>query len=318
MQATGLQVANENQEGRAKGLATSVQSTSHLLLIEPAEFYANPQTMETNVYQVDEHENPDDIYQKAITEFRGFRDMLVENGVAVTTLRGVKGCPDHIFPNWISTHTGRQMIIYPMLNDNRRAERTPEMIAFFESLYDTAFDFRAAEQNGQFLESTGSLCLDRVNRIAYVALSGRTDEALAREWGAQTGYEVVIFETTSHTGKPVYHTDLVMWIGTECAALCSSCIRADQREAVLAKLRETHDVIELDMDQLAAFCGNALEIMSTDGERMLVMSEAAYQGLGDTYKKTFGKYFARLLHAPIPTIETYGGGSARCLIMELF
>ena len=313
-----MKIVSDKREDQDMALATGPQSTGHLLLIEPAEFYTNPETMDTNVYQVDQDESPEQVFQKALGEFRGFRDMLVENGVAVTTVKGDKGCPDHLFPNWASTHTGGQMVLYPMLNDNRRRERSPEMIAFFKRFYDVAFDFSDFEHKNQFLESTGSLCLDRVNGVAYAALSDRTTEDLARLWSERTGYDVVIFETESHTGKPVYHTDLVMWIGTEVAAVCSACIKEEYREDVLSRLRQTHEVIELGMDELNAFCGNSLEVLNEQGDRMLVMSDMAYAALSDELKKRLDPFFTKLLHAPIPTIEKYGGGSARCLIMEMF
>ncbi|MCB9990761.1 MAG: hypothetical protein H6867_05210 [Rhodospirillales bacterium] len=308
----------QHREGQDMALSTGPQSTGHLLLIEPEVFYANPETMDTNVYQAEEDETQDAIFKRALAEFRGFRDMLVENRVAVTTVRGETGCPDHLFPNWISTHTGKQMIVYPMLNDNRRKERSPAMMSFFESLYETAFDFTSFENESKFLESTGSLCIDRVNGVAYAALSGRTTEEMVRLWSEKTGYDVVIFETESHTGKPVYHTDLVMWIGTEVAAICADCIKEKYRADVLARLRQTHEVIELSLDELKAFCGNSLEILNADGDRMLVMSEMAYHGLAEAQKEKYRQFFTKLLYAPIPTIEKYGGGSARCLIMELF
>lgn len=318
MQRAEVSLSGNPRAGQGMELSKGPQSTGHLLLIEPAAFYANPETMDTNVYQVEEKETPEAIYARALQEFRAFRDMLVENRVAVTTVKGMEGCPDHLFPNWISTHTGGKMIVYPMRNDSRRAERSPEMMAFFGSLYETADDLTPFEKQGNFLESTGSLCLDRVNRVAYAALSGRTTESLVRLWGERTGYEVVIFETQSHAGKPVYHTDLVMWIGTEIAAICADSIRKDQRDAVLSRLKKTHEVMELSMGQLKAFCGNSLEILDAGGDRMLVMSEGAWQALEDGQKDHYGRFFGKLLHAPIPTIEKYGGGSARCLIMELF
>lgn len=310
--------AEQDNTQPQKENAMSRQSTRSLLLIEPAVFYANPETMDTNVYQIDEHESHDVTYQKALAEFRGFRDMLVENGVIVTTVRGHDECPDHLFPNWMSTHEDGKLILYPMLNENRRAERVPEMIGFIENYYELAYDFRDFEEQGQFLESTGSLCLDRVNKVAYVALSGRTSESLARTWAQQTGYDIEIFETLSHTGKPVYHTDLVMWIGSNVAAICTECITGEHRDRVLSRLKETHEVVELTRAQLQSFCGNSLEIIGADDEKMLVMSEAAYHSLYDVQKEIYERYFSRLLYAPIPTIEKYGGGSARCLIMELF
>ncbi len=318
MQNAGLKVLSEHREGQDKGLAMGKQSTGHLLLIEPAEFYANPETMDTNIYQVEAQESPEELFKKALSEFRGFRDMLVENGVAVTTVLGSKGCPDHLFPNWISTHEDGKMIVYPMRNDNRRRERSPEMIAFFSRFYDVAHDFTDFENQGKFLESLGSLCLDRTNKVAYATLSGRTNEELVRLWGEKTGFDVEIFESDTHTGAPIYHTDLVMWIGTEVVAICAESIKEEHRERVLTRLKKTHDVVELGAEQLKSFCGNSLEILNADGDRMLVMSETAWQALSEEQKKKYEGVFSKLLYAPIPTIEKYGGGSARCLIMELF
>lgn len=211
------------------------------------------------------------------------------------------------------------MVLYPMLNANRRAERTPEMIELMGRTYDVALDIRDRENEGLYLEATGSLCLDRVNKVAYVALSKRTDEMLAREWGEKMGYAVETFDTLSHTGKPIYHTDLVMFIGTRLAAVCLDCMVGEEAKArIRARLAATHDVMELSMDQQKAFCGNSLEVIGGDGQSMLVMSGGAYRALREDQLDTLKKYYARILHSDIPTIETYGGGSARCLMCEMF
>jgi hypothetical protein len=294
------------------------QSTRHIFLIEPAEFYANPETMETNVYQMDEHESHDATLKKAVQEFRGFRDMLVENGVFVTVVKGSAGCPDMLFPNWVSTHDGKNMILYPMLNQSRRDERRPDLIALLAGTYKLQHDLRSWENDGQFVEATGSLCLDRLNKIAYAALSRRTTADAARQWAKLMNYEIEIFETSSHTDLPVYHTDLVMWIGTEVAAVCAECILPAYRESVLSRLESSRDVIELTAAQQQAFCGNSLEVLGEKDEKMLVMSQRAYDALTDQQIKKLNQYYARLLYTPIPTIETYGGGSARCLMGELF
>ena len=296
----------------------SKQSVRHLLLIEPAEFYANPETMDTNDYQVEGPADHHVTFQKALQEFRHFRDVLVENGVIVTTVLGREGCPDHLFPNWASTHEDGGLVLYPMRNPNRQAERVPEMINLFQWRYDLKLDLSDREAQGQFLESTGSLCLDRVNKVAYVALSKRTDEDLARHWGQEMGYDIVTFETENHAGQPVYHTDLVMFIGTEVAGLCAPCIRESDRARVLGRLQETHDVVEFSADQLGAFCGNSLEVRGHDDKPALVMSQTAYDAVTEAQKDHILQYMDRFIYVPIPTIEKYGGGSARCLIMELF
>ena len=304
-------------------LPSSAQSTNHILLVEPATFYANPQTMDSNVYQQQTHESPADIFQKAQREFFGFQQMLTQNGVAVTVVRGEENCPDSIFPNWISTHIldgGNAGIVkYPMLNENRRLERSERMMNFFARHYQTVLDLSGYEAESLPLEANGSLCLDRVNNVAYATRSPRTNEAVAQTWAEETGYALVLFDTQSHTGKPVYHTDLVMWIGTGVAAICAEAI-ADKahRQGVLEKLGQTHQVVELSLEQMKNFCGNALEVQTLTGEKVLVMSEAAHQALMPAQKDVFSTYFSKLLSSPIPTIEQHGGGSARCLMMELF
>jgi hypothetical protein len=201
------------------------QSTNHILMIEPEEFFANPETMTTNVYQVDEDsDSAEVVYERALSEFRGFRNNLVEHGVIVTTLRGKAGCPDMVFPNWASTHEDGRMVLYPMLNDNRRAERDPAMIAALAKSYPDIIDWTHYEDEGKFLEARGSIVSDRVNKRAYATLSDRTNRELAEKWAQEMGYSIEIFNTTSHTGKPVYHTDLVIWIGSTLAGVCSECI----------------------------------------------------------------------------------------------
>ena len=288
------------------------------MLIEPLDFYGNPETMETNVYQVDKMETHEAIQSRALAEFRAFRNLLTENGVFVTVARGHKNCPDQLFPNWISTHENNSMILYPMLNESRRRERAPEMVNLLTNTYDITHDLRDWENEGLFLEATGSLCLDRINRIVYAGLSARTSANAVKKWADLMGYEPVIFETRSHTGAPVYHSDLVLYIGTEVAGVCLDCMLEEYRKPVMQKLSKTHDIVELTFEQQKSFSGNSLEILGDNDERLLAMSSRAYNALSETQKEKFSDYFAKLIHTPLTTIETYGGGSARCLMLELF
>lgn len=296
----------------------TTQSIRHIMLIEPAAFYANPETMSTNVYQVDTHEDRNIIFSSALREFRGFRDTLVEHGVLVSTVRGYADSPDMLFPNWASTHADGTLVIYPMLSENRRAEHSAEMVALMSQRYNRTIDLTPYESQGQFLEATGSLALDRINRVVYAGLSARTDENMVRLWCDKMGFTPVIFETRSHTGLPIYHTDLVVFIGTDIAGIATECILEPYRNTVLKSLAKTHEIVELTAAQQQAFCGNSLEVLGADNERYLVMSDTAFAALTDSQKATFGKHFKSIIHAPIPTIEMYGGGSARCLMMEMF
>lgn len=295
------------------------QSTDHILLIEPAAFYANPQTMPTNQYQHEDATRPDEILSEALREFNQFRDALVKAGVAVTTLRGSEDCPDHIFCNWVSFHPNRRMVLYPMLAENRRAERLPSMLKVLARSYDLHVDLREFENEGKFLEATGSLALDRMHKVAYAAQSARTNMDLAEKWCEAMGYTLVSFGTQNHAGEPVYHTDLTTWIGTDIAACCFDCIVEEDRERVRASLQATgRKIVSLSMDELAGFAGNSLQLHTMNGRTILAMSSRAYASLSAENRAILEDHFDEIVHTSLTTVERYGGGSARCMITELF
>lgn len=296
------------------------QSTRHLFMIEPACFYANPETMDTNVYQAQGagDETPEQVFAQALAEFRNFRDRLVAGGVIVTTARGYPDCPDMVFPNWMSTHQEGVFFLYPMRNENRRAERSPEMIAAFRDAYPGFIDWSDCEARGLFLESTASIVSDHVNKVGYSGLSGRTNRELVEKWGAVMGYEMEIFETASHRDIPVYHTDFLMYIGTDMAGLCAPCIVEKDRARVVERLSASHDLLMLSAAQLQSNCGNALEVVGTGDARLLTMSESAYAALSAAQKDKIARYYKTVITADLQTLERYGGGSARCMLMEIF
>lgn len=294
------------------------QSTRHLLMIEPSQPGFNPETAATNDYQIDVKEHPDDVARRYLAEFRNFRDELVEAGVFVTTVQGPKKCPDVAFPNWFSTHEEAGLIVYPMLTPNRRAERMPGLIKLLRRYYGLKMDITFHEDEGKALESTGSLVLDRMHGIAYTGRSKRTDDDLVRQWCDRMGYNLVAFDTVDHTGKPVYHTDVVMWIGTEVVGVCSTAIAEKDRDRVLKSLSQHREVVEFDNAQLRSFCGNAIETLGTENQRMLLMSDRAFSALTSDQLSRINKYYTKIIAPKIPTIETYGGGSARCMVQELF
>ena len=291
------------------------QSTNHIMMMEPVDFYANPLTMETNSYQHENDTDVKDIQIRAKNEFRAFRDLLIEHGVVVTTTLGKKGCPDDIFcNNWVSTHSGKRMILYPMLAENRQTERRPELINLLKKSYTDVQNFVAHEQHETALESTGALCLDRVNRVAYQNISRRSDKELGEMWCQMNDFTHIPLET-QYRGKPVYHADVVMWIGTELAGVCSENLITKD---VLKHIAHKRDVIEFTTRQMENFCGNSLEVVGTNNERMLVMSAAGYRSLRDDQIKKLKAYYNTIICPEIPTIEYYGGGSARCMLLELF
>ena len=181
-----------------------------------------------------------------------------------------------------------------------------------------ALDLSAHEEEGRFLESTGSLAMDRVNRKIYCALSARSDRGLAEKCAETMGFDILFFDTQNHVGKPVYHTDVLMFIGSGYAGICSECIVEQDRERVLESLSATHEIIDLSMDQLRSFCGNALEVRGIQDRKMLAMSAQAHAALRPDQTAIIEKYVTEIVSAPLDTIETYGGGSARCMLLELY
>ena len=288
------------------------------MMMEPVGFHSNPETMETNTYQAEDPTDIGDIQKKSVAEFRGLRDLLVEKGIIVTSVIGQKESPDDIFcNNWVATFGDKTLGYYPMLAPNRQIERRADVMGALESMYDIAFDFSAYEREGLYLESTGAHWLDRENKIAYFSLSPRCSEELAKKFCDKMGFELVMFRTKNHAGKPVYHTDVMMYIGTGYVGICSACIVEEDRKRVISSLSRHREVVDLSMEQLKTFCGNSLELIGSGNERKLVMSSAAYAALQSDQKDTLLKYVSEIIHADISTIEKYGGGSARCMLLEL-
>ncbi|MBX2834694.1 MAG: hypothetical protein KTR28_06955 [Micavibrio sp.] len=294
------------------------QSTNHVLMIEPAEFYANPQTSDTNAYQAEGGEPSEAITKSALKEFYAFREKLLAHGVKVTTGKGIIGSPDMIFPNWFFTHASGELILCPMLNENRRAERTGDLIDLLSGLYPDVKDWTDTEIDNRALESTASIVSDHINKRCYAALSGRTDEALVHKWAEYRGYEPMIFDTRSHAGIPVYHTDCIMWIGTTLAGVCDPVIVGDAAQQVVERLNETHKVVRFTAEQLRTFSGNALEVKNAVGERFLAISQGAVDSLSPEQLAIINEHFDGIISSPLDTMEKFGGGSARCMLAELF
>ena len=296
----------------------SPQSTNHVLLIKPVEFYSNEQTIETNHYQNTNNNKPrSEILNEALVEFDQFEENLLDHDIRVTTFLGQKGCPDNIFPNWAVTFDDQSMHIFSMLGKNRRLEKSENHIQDLNRTYKTTLDYSEYEKKSQFLEGTSSLVLDRVNRIAYMGISPRSDEELAKKWASEHDYQLFAFETQSHTGKPIYHSDVMMYIGTELAVICTEAIKTGANN-VINQLSKTHEILEISSDQLINFCGNCIEVKDLNNSINLIMSTRAYEGYESSQLKVLNNYFKHIIHSDLKTIEAYGGGSARCMIMELF
>jgi len=297
----------------------SKQSTSHLFMIEPEAFYSNEQTAFTNHYQEKvTDETPEIISEKALSEFHNLKSAIEERGIKVTSLKGSEDCPDHIFPNWFITFQNKTMQIFSMMAPNRRKEKKLSMIEHLKETYELTDDMSYLEDKEVFLESTSSMVFDRVNRIVYAGISPRTNAVQLIIWCRNNDFELVLFETESHTGSPIYHTDVLMYVGTEIIGICFDVIKPEHLNYVKEKVNQYHQVIELSDDQIKSFCGNAIEAQNEDGELFLIISSTAYEALNQTQLDKLLSSYKEIIHSDIPTIEKYGGGSARCMLTELF
>ena len=295
------------------------QSTSHLFMIEPESFYSNEQTSYTNHYQEEaSDEDIEEITQKALVEFHNLKDKIEAKGIQVTSLKGSKECPDHIFPNWFMTFDNKTMQIFSMLAPNRRKEKKLSMIEHLSKTYELTADFSYLENKEIFLESTSSMVFDRVNRIVYAGISPRTNAVQLIIWCRNNNFELVLFETESHTGSPIYHTDVLMYVGTDIIGICFDVIKEEYLDYVKEKVNAHHDVVELTSDQIQNFSGNAIEAKNKDGELYLIISSRGFSALNQNQIDKLLESYKEIIHSDIPTIEKYGGGSARCMLTELF
>ena len=297
----------------------SKQSTSHLFMIEPESFYSNEQTSYTNHYQVKvTDEDIDEITQKALMEFNTLKNNIEERGIQVTSLKGSKECPDHIFPNWFMTFDNKTMQIFSMMAPNRREEKKLSMIEHLSKTYHLSADYSYLENKEIFLESTSSMVFDRVNRIVYAGISPRTNAVQLIIWCRNNDFELVLFETEGHTGSPIYHTDVLMYVGTDIIGICFDVINEEHVDYVKEKVNAYHEVVELTSEQIQNFSGHAIEAKNEAGELFLIISSRGFNALNEDQVNKLLKSYKEIIHSDIPTIEKYGGGSARCMLTELF
>lgn len=280
----------------------------------------NEQTVVNNYYQKSTPSG-ESIEKQCLLEFDAFVEALRKRGVEVLVKEDKLeiDTPDSIFPNnWISFHDNT-IVTYPMFAPNRRLERREDIIEGFGDGF-SRVALEEFEGHGHFLEGTGSLVLDRISRIAFAALSERTSELLVRKWCEIMEYEPVIFRASQRTAegrRPVYHTNVVMAIGTEWAVVCGAAIEDKQeRSQLLSKLSEKRKCIDISEDAMDGFGGNILEVSSADNKKSLIMSSTAYRALSG-WLPELSKY-AEPLVVNIETIESAGGGSARCMLAEVF
>jgi hypothetical protein len=306
-------------------MIASAQSAAHIVMIRPANFASNPETLASNRFQSTSGDlDGRQIQQLAQLEFEALATALSDAGVNVhvfdDTAAPIK--PDALFPNnWFSTHPDGTVVLYPMLAPNRRLERRDDLI---ETLHkETGFHVHATidlthrEIEGKYLEGTGSLVLDRVNRIAYACLSPRTDLDVLGEFGQRLDYDIVVFDAVDANGAAIYHTNVLMSVGTQFAAVCAEAIETARRSAVLNLLEKTgHQLIELTFDQMHSFAGNMLELRTVSGGLVIAMSDTALRSLRPDQVALL-ETCGTIVTVAIPTIERLGGGSVRCMIAEV-
>lgn len=303
------------------------QSTDTVLMVRPVAFAKNEQTASSNYFQKNVLASSELIQQKALTEFDEFVKKLEAEGVKVLVIEDTKEphTPDSIFPNnWISFHGNGVAAVYPMEAENRRLERREDVLDLVEAngfVIDDVVDYTQAEEEGIYLEGTGSIILDRVHKKAYCALSSRADEDLFIEFCEDFEYDPVTFianQTVEGKRKPIYHTNVMMTIATDYAVICLDSIDdKKEKKNVVNHLKATKkEIIAITEEQMHFFAGNMLQL-SVENKNLLVLSQQAYDILNEDQIVKIKKY-AYLLPVNLKTIETLGGGSARCMLAEVF
>jgi hypothetical protein len=301
-----------------------MQTTNHILLVKPQHFSFNKETAGSNAFQNVSNDKEELIKQNVLTEFDNFSRTLSSKGIHVIVVNDtpLPQKPDAVFPNnWASFHADGTVILYPMYAPNRRHERRQDIIDTLKKNFEitNVLDLSIYEKENQFLEGTGSIVFDHEHKIAYACLSPRTDKALFIRACEFLNYRPVYFFAHDPQGKQIYHTNVMMCVGKKFAVVCCDCITNKEELApVMKSLKDTgHELIDISFEQMNKFAGNMLELKSNTGKGLLAMSKSAYDSLTPTQKKQIEQY-CELTPLSITTIETIGGGSARCMIAEVF
>jgi len=303
------------------------QTTDAVFMVRPASFGANPETAASNRFQsVDTTRDPAHAAARGRDEFDRVAAALAAAGVGVHVFEdlAVPACPDAVFPNnWVSLHADGTVVLYPMLAPNRRGERRLDLLAELERRggyrVERLLDLTWHELEGRYLEGTGSVVFDHVERTAYACLSPRTDRRVLDELCAELGYEAVPITGTDRDGVPVYHTNVMLAIGSGFALVCAEAVAPAERGELLERLGAGgRRVITIDHGQMACFAGNVLELRDARGMRVLAASQRAFDSLAPAARTALQAAVDRVVVVPVPTIETLGGGSVRCMLAEVF
>ena len=287
------------------------QSANKLALVEPSNFNFNTETFDTNVFQNDVQFNKLKIFE----EFDNFISTLDKNKISFNILKSPKNSPDSIYPNnWVVTFEDGTYDLFSMQSPNRRIERSNSNINFLNTNYSLKNDLTEYEAKNIFLEGTGSLVLDRVNKNAYMAESNRSNVSLASKWSQLRGYDLVHFKSYIDK-KPTYHTNVLMFITNKFAGICFDSI--SDSKYLLSNIEKTHKILYLSLEQVKNFSGNAIVVRNTNNEAKFLISSSGLKALDLIQKRFIEKYYD-IVDINIPTIEKIGGGSVRCMLLELF
>ncbi|MDD2791873.1 MAG: arginine deiminase-related protein [Sediminibacterium sp.] len=301
-----------------------MQHSAHLLMIQPVRFEFNTETAVNNSFQTASADAGNIVQQKAQAEFDAFIALLQSNDIDVTVVKDtpVPHTPDSVFPNnWISFHEPGSICLYPMFAPNRRLERKQHVLDVLSEKFriEEQINFTAHEAENHFLEGTGSMVLDREHRIAYACLSPRTNLRVLEDFCNRMGYQAITFHSVDGNHQPIYHTNVMMCVADSYVVICLESIPDQaERSMVKASLEKTgKTIIEISTNQMNHFAGNMLQVHNRKGEKFLVMSSQAYHSLTPQQILTIEQYNP-IIHSDITTIETNGGGSARCMMAEIF
>jgi hypothetical protein len=298
-----------------------MQTTSHLLMIRPTQFTFNAETAVNNAFQSAKDINAQEM---ALNEFNDFVKILQQHGVDVTVIDDTEEphTPDSIFPNnWISFHDDGEIVLYPMYAANRRMERKPHVVEKLKVKFkiNSQVDLTFYENKNIFLEGTGSMVLDRQNKIAYACLSQRTEINVLTDFCAKLGYSPISFIATDTKGYPIYHTNVMMCIADQFVVICLDSIKdsEEQKRVITAIEKSKKEIIDITLDQMNHFAGNMLQVENDKGKKFLVMSSQAYKSLKPNQLAKI-EHYSTIIHSSLDTIERNGGGSARCMMAEVF
>ncbi len=299
-----------------------MQTTSKVFMVKPVRFGYNPQTAANNAFQKRGYEKG--AQDNALREFLSFTALLKANGITVVMAEDteIPFTPDSIFPNnWFSSHDDGTLVLYPMFAPNRRKERKEVFLDLIKKNTNVTreIDLTAWEEKNKFLEGTGSMIFNRENKIVYACRSPRTDDEVMEDFCNQLGYTPIIFDATDEDGNQIYHTNVMMSVGSRFAFVCLEAIQdLEQREKVVKSLESTgKEIIDISFDQMGDFLGNVIELHNEEGKKFIIMSATARKALNEEQRKKLTSY-CRLLSPQLDFIEANGGGSARCMIAELF